>query len=81
VVAAIENLVTAPDATAIAAAARIELPDELEQWKQTDPAAVKRVQDRIRSEFTAWFGRGYATIGTQQTAAGTAYLLVPWSDF
>jgi predicted GNAT superfamily acetyltransferase len=81
VVAAIENLVTAPDATAIAAAARIELPDELEQWKHTDPAALKRVQDRIRSEFTAWFGRGYATIGTQKTAAGTAYLLVPWSDF
>jgi predicted GNAT superfamily acetyltransferase len=81
VVAAIENLVTAPDATAIAAAARIELPDELEQWKHTDPAALKRVQDRIRSEFTAWFGRGYATIGTQKTTAGTAYLLVPWSDF
>jgi predicted GNAT superfamily acetyltransferase len=81
VIAAIENLVTTPDAASKSAGARIELPDELEQWKQTDSTAVKRVQDRVRSEFTECFGRGYATIGTQKTANSTAYLLVPWSDF
>ena len=81
VVGAIENLVNAPDPPATAVAARIELPDQLEQWKQTDSAAVKRVQDRIRSEFTECFGRGYATVGTRKTPAGSEYLLVPWSDF
>lgn len=81
VVAAIENLVNTPDAASKTIAARIELPDELEQWKQSDGAAVKRTQDRVRSEFTECFGRGYAAVGTQKTATGTAYLLVPWSDF
>ncbi len=83
VVAAINNLVTQPSSqeTGYVQAARIELPAELEQWKQTDVDALKRVQARMREEFMDWFNRGYAAVGTQPTPNGTAYLLVPWSDF
>jgi predicted GNAT superfamily acetyltransferase len=83
VVAAINNLITEPSSTELsyAQSARIELPAELEQWKQTDVEAVKRVQTRIREEFMNCFNRGYAAVGTRKTSSGTEYVLVPWSDF
>ena len=83
VVAAISNLVTAPSAqeSGYAQAAHIELPAELEQWKQADVEALKKVQARIRAEFMNSFNRGYAAVGTRNTAKGAEYLLVPWSDF
>jgi predicted GNAT superfamily acetyltransferase len=59
----------------------IEIPAELDRWKGSDMAAVARVQARIREEFMGWFARGYAAIGVKKTAAGTDYLLAPWSDF
>jgi predicted GNAT superfamily acetyltransferase len=82
-VAAINNLVTSPAAeeSSYSQASRIELPAELEHLKQTDASAVKKIQDRIRSEFMDCFNRGYAAVGTRKTSGGTAYLLVPWSDF
>jgi predicted GNAT superfamily acetyltransferase len=58
----------------------IEMPADLEQWKQSDAERVKRVQDRIRSEFTECFSRGYAAVGFGDTPTGAAYLLVPWND-
>jgi predicted GNAT superfamily acetyltransferase len=78
VVAAISDLVREPDCSG---SSRIGLPVELEQWKQADVAAVKKLQDRIRVEFTNYFNRGYATVGTCKTSQGTDYILVPWSDF
>jgi predicted GNAT superfamily acetyltransferase len=77
VVAAVEDLAKEPEK----ASATIELPAELDVWKQGDTAAVARVQARIREEFTAWFARGYAAVGVRKSAAGAAYLLAPWSDF
>jgi predicted GNAT superfamily acetyltransferase len=62
------------------APAEIELPGDLARWKQSDPEKVKGVQDRIRAEFSSWFARGYAAIGTRTTSSGAAYLLTPWSD-
>ncbi len=59
----------------------IELPRELERWKQEDSGQVARVQARVREEFQAWFARGYAAVAVRRTPAGTAYLLTPWSDF
>ena len=76
-VAAIGGLIKEPPP----APASIELPDELEQWKLGDMEQVRRVQRRVREEFTNCFARGYAAIGTRKTPAGTAYLLAPWSDF
>jgi predicted GNAT superfamily acetyltransferase len=77
VVAAVEDLAKEPET----ASATIELPAELDVWKQGDMAAVAKVQARIREEFTGWFARGYAAIGVKKSASGAAYLLVPWSDF
>jgi predicted GNAT superfamily acetyltransferase len=83
VVAAIMDLVTQPSAveSGYSQGARIELPAELEQWKQGDVDAVRRVQDRIRTDFMNCFNRGYAAVGTRKTSKGTEYVLVPWSDF
>lgn len=83
VVAAINNLVTEPSTreSAYSPSTKIELPVQLEQWKQTDMDSVKKIQDRIRGEFMHCFNRGYAAVGTQNTPTGTAYVLVPWSDF
>jgi predicted GNAT superfamily acetyltransferase len=58
----------------------IEMPADLEQWKQSDPDRVKRVQDRIRAEFTECFSRGYAAVSFGETPTGAAYLLIPWND-
>jgi predicted GNAT superfamily acetyltransferase len=77
VIAAINDL--AP--VAAQAPAAIEVPGELEDWKRTDAERVAGVQSRLRDEFTQWFARGYAAVGMRTGAAGTAYLLAPWSDF
>jgi predicted GNAT superfamily acetyltransferase len=77
VVASVSDLVKETEA----ASATIELPGELDVWKQGDMAAVAKVQARIREEFTGWFARGYAAVGVRKSAAGAAYLLAPWSDF
>jgi predicted GNAT superfamily acetyltransferase len=76
VIAAIQNL--APSALA---PKTIEVPAELEIWKQQDAKRTQEVQTRVREEFTQWFDRGYAAIGVRSEARGTAYLLAPWSDF
>lgn len=76
-VAAVEELVKEPEE----APATIELPAELDRWKQNDTKQVAKVQTRIREEFTAWFARGYAAVGVRKTSTGAAYLLAPWSDF
>jgi predicted GNAT superfamily acetyltransferase len=77
VVAAVSDLTKEPED----APATIELPAELDRWKQSDTAAVAKVQARVREEFTAWFARGYAAVGVRKSAVRVAYLLAPWSDF
>jgi predicted GNAT superfamily acetyltransferase len=77
VIAAIGGLIKHPPP----APATIELPAQMEQWKLKDREQVRRVQKRVREEFTHWFARGYAAIGTRETPTGAAYLLAPWSDF
>ncbi len=76
-VAAVSGLAKEPDS----APATIEIPAELDRWKQSDMAGVAKVQERIREEFMGWFARGYAAVGVKRTATGTDYLLAPWSDF
>jgi predicted GNAT superfamily acetyltransferase len=77
VVAAVSDLAKEPET----APATIELPAELDRWKQSDTGQVAKVQARLREEFTAWFARGYAAVGVRKSDRGTAYLLAPWSDF
>jgi predicted GNAT superfamily acetyltransferase len=77
VVAAIQNLAKDP----VEAPATIELPVELERWQQEDAPEVKKVQARMREEFTKWFAKGYAAVGLRTGEGNPAYCLVPWSDF
>ena len=78
VAAAIRDL--APEAAE--APAVIEMPQELEQWKQGDPQRVREVQTRTREEFTRWFAKEYAAVAVRRNKDGSAaYLLRPWSDF
>jgi predicted GNAT superfamily acetyltransferase len=79
VVGAVSDLLREPKVASFDA--RIELPRELDQWKQNDTARVAGVQARIRQEFSAWFRRGYAAMGVSKSPEGTVYLLAPWSDF
>jgi predicted GNAT superfamily acetyltransferase len=77
VIAAVSGLEKEPDAGPV----MIELPAELDRWKLNDTAQAARLQARIRGEFTAWFARGHAAVGLKKLSNGTAYVLVPWSDF
>jgi predicted GNAT superfamily acetyltransferase len=79
VIAAIGGIAT--DVRSAAASATVDVPSELERWKVEDLQQVQRVQQHVREEFTRWFAKGYAAIGTRKTASGTAYVLAPWSDF
>jgi predicted GNAT superfamily acetyltransferase len=79
VVAAVSDLVKEP--TLDPEAATVELPAEIDLWKQSDAARVAAVQTRIRGEFTDWFARGYAAVGVRKSVSAAAYLLAPWSDF
>jgi predicted GNAT superfamily acetyltransferase len=77
VIAAIQDL--APSATNAPAA--IEVPAELEQWKEEDSQRIQAVQTRVREEFAGWFAREYAAVAVRVGEKSTAYLLAPWSDF
>jgi predicted GNAT superfamily acetyltransferase len=76
-VAAIGNLAKDPTE----APAAIELPAELERWQSEDSTEVKKVQTKIREEFTRWFDKGYAAVALRTGPGKRAYLLAPWSDF
>ena len=77
VVAAIEGLTDEPSD----AAARIELPEELERWQCEDSPELVKVQGRIRDEFLKWFSKGYAAVALSSKPGNRAYVLRPWSDF
>ena len=76
-VAAIQSLATGP----VEAPAMIALPPELEHWQQANAPEVKKVQSRVREEFTRWFRKGYAAVALRTEPGNRAYCLTPWSDF
>ena len=53
----------------------IEVPAPLEGWKAGD------LQSRVRDQFVEAFAKGHAAVRVVKTAQGSAYQLVPWSDF
>ena len=71
--AALANKSAEPDGFKV-----IELPAEVEEWKQNDCGKLRRVQERIRTEFTDVFARGYAAVAVQKKPTGTAYVVTPW---
>jgi len=56
---------------------RIELPRETDELRQRDRAAAARLQQHLREEFAAWFGRRYVATGFEISAERAAYLLEP----
>jgi predicted GNAT superfamily acetyltransferase len=64
------------EATA-ADAARIVVPKRIGEMKRDDPEAARRVQDRVREEFQAWFGRGYRVVALETEAEQACYVLEP----
>jgi predicted GNAT superfamily acetyltransferase len=80
VAAAARGMVKEPEL--VSSTATVELPAEIDLWKQSDTARVQAVQTRIRREFTDWFARGYRSVGVRKSpAGGMTYLLAPGSDF
>ena len=77
VVAAINDL--APEQAE--APARIEMPLGLKVAKSGCIQEIQRLQTRIRTEFTKWFGKGYAAVAVQKNPAADSYVLAPWSEF
>src|SRR4029077_2729822 len=67
VIAAIGDIVNPP----ASAPATIEVPAELERWKLENMNKVQDVQRHLREQFTEWFARGYAALGTRKTLTGT----------
>lgn len=59
----------------------VELPDELEAWKKEASNRLAGVQAKVREGFLKWFAKGYAAVSLRTSGAGSAYVLVPWSDF
>jgi len=76
-VVAIQSLAKEP----VESPAMIELPLELEHWQQENAPEVKKVQSRVREEFTSWFAKGYAAVALRTAPGNRAYCLTPWSDF
>ena len=76
-VVAIQSLAKEP----VESPAMIELPPELEHWQQENAPEVKKVQSRVREEFTRWFAKGYAAVALRTAPGNRAYCLTPWSDF
>jgi len=81
VVAAVAGVASGGWRVAGEAPASVVFPPEFEEWKRTDSLELAELQGRVRDEFTRWFAKGYAAIGTRSNEQGTAYLLAPWSDF
>ena len=59
----------------------IELPSNLEDWKTEDLPRVQGVQATVREQFTRSFAKGYAAVAVSKAESGSAYELVPWSEF
>jgi predicted GNAT superfamily acetyltransferase len=59
----------------------IEIPASLEGWKASHLPQVQKLQSRVRDQFAEAFAKGHAAVGVAKTAQGSAYQLVPWSDF
>jgi predicted GNAT superfamily acetyltransferase len=62
-------------------AASIEIPSSLEGWKLADLPRVQRLQAEVRRLFCEHFAKGYAGVGVERSPSGSAYQLLPWSDF
>ena len=61
-------------------AARIPVPQDLDEMKTSNPAAAVRIQARMRAQFQSWQAKGYAATAIAPGKAGVDYLLEPWKS-
>ncbi len=76
-VAAVNELLPQPGECA----ATVQLPKELDAWKQDNVERLEAEQTRIREELQGWFAKGYAVTGVRFARDGAGYCLAPWSEF
>ena len=59
-------------------AARVTIPANLEELRNSNPLKAREIQSEIRAEFLKWLVKGYAATGVQQGESGVDYILEPW---
>jgi len=59
-------------------AARITIPANLEELRNSNPLKAREIQSEIRAEFMSWLVKGYAATGVQPGDGGVDYILEPW---
>ncbi len=69
------------DLAASPSRATIEIPNSLDDWKDSDLPRVQSIQGAIRGQFTEGFAKGYAAVAVSKTFDASTYHLAPWSDF
>lgn len=58
-------------------AVRVRVPKRIGEMKATDPAAARRVQDRLREEFQSCFARGNRVVALETEGEEACYVLEP----
>jgi predicted GNAT superfamily acetyltransferase len=61
-------------------AARISVPADIDNTKQTDPSRAREIQKRVSDQFLEYFSQGLAATGFERTTEAGVYLLSPWDS-
>ncbi|MBI4442143.1 MAG: acetyltransferase [Acidobacteria bacterium] len=59
---------------------RIEVPAQVVEQGERDPAAVGQLQQELRRQFQEAFAEGLAAVGFEATSGTGKYLLGPWEE-
>ncbi|MBL8230961.1 MAG: acetyltransferase [Bryobacterales bacterium] len=60
------------------ATARIAVPANIAELRQTDPAQARAIQESVSNQFLEHFRQGLAVVGMDRTPEAGTYLLGPW---
>lgn len=61
--------------------ARIEVPADIGEIKQRDPARAREIQSGVSEQFDRHLAQGLAAVGLERGGAVSAYLLTPWETY
>jgi predicted GNAT superfamily acetyltransferase len=61
-------------------AARIEVPNEIQELRRADVARAREIQQRVSAQFVEYFGKGLAVVGFERGDRCGTYLLGPWDS-
>lgn len=60
--------------------ARIAVPANIGELRESDPETARGIQTRVSGEFVKYFGEGLAVIGFERNEQSGIYLLGPWNS-